>query len=371
MKRHALKYLIYPFLPAILTAAGMTACVSEDMPECPDADKESYMLTVHLNTDGIFTRADWHEDGSDLWDSGSTFDNKLASVELFLLDEENRLTPLYAFDSPEGHAHTYFCEVDADTPGVTVDPVTLNASMTCKLMAVANIHGSSAPSWFEQESWESEKIPFDIGFGVNSGWYIPMWGVETYRNITLTHNHLTRIDDIYMLRGVAKVMIQLDSSVSSLYEITGVEMREESAPFNSQGYTLPGDAMSVSGTRYLQRNGCSALRDDSETMDDPIFVNEGNGIWSTYIAESRTTTSDPYSFRITIREKGKEGTGFSGVLYLAHYNKISPDDPGDYITEIVRNHQYQFTIKLAELTLLPRFKDWEWGGKAHIQLKQQ
>ena len=56
---------------------------------------------------------------------------------------------------------------------------------------------------------------------------------------------------------------------------------------------------------------------------------------------------------------------FNGTLYFANYKNYVQESP---ITNVVRNHIYEFTIRLSELTFLTTVKKWEFGGNVHIEM---
>ncbi|MDE6010833.1 MAG: hypothetical protein K2F87_05270 [Muribaculaceae bacterium] len=359
--------------------AFLLGSCSQDTPEIVEGE-ETYKLSLQLTTGGIFTRADnWEADDSEFWVDGTAFDQTISSVDLFLLDEDDNLTPLYALkdEDTESASHIYVCDLKESMKGVKIDKETRKANFSGRIMAVANMDAKGNP-WFDLTDWSAKKMPFDVNFGTSAGWHIPMWGVESYSNVTIEANKVKRLSDIEMIRGVSKIVIKLDESIKTRYEIKEVKMAQESQLLKGAGYNLPDDALEITSTRNLTRSSCLALRDDAAGKADPNFTySQGNADeWFTYVSESRTEDdTTPFAFDVTLRDKQQNSKGeypeFTGTVYLAYYSFINPAeyDKDKVITDVVRNHTYQFTLKLRELTFVPAVDVWKFGGKVHIDLE--
>lgn len=355
---------------ALLIFGGLMASCSSQEPQAPTAGEE-YSFSIQLTTDGIFTRATWDDSYGDVT-PGSPFDQTINSVDLFLVAEDNKLTPLYALEQPGSSAKVYTCTVDSSTPGVTIDKSSRTATFSGKIMAIANVEDMDSP-WINQTDWVLNKIPYRVKFGQAEGWHIPMWGIQTFQNVTIQANELKHIGDISMLRAVAKIVIKLDQALTAEdgYEIESITMANGSQLFKGTGFTLPEGGMNVASTPALSRDGCLALRADATELIDPNFKKLSDTEWYTYVSESRLIdNSKPFAFDVTLKSKTGSKPEFSGVLYLATYQPINPAQYDRAITDVIRNHVYEFTLRLAELTFVPTVKEWEWGGKVHIELEE-
>lgn len=348
---------------SLLALPLMVSCGSE--PSEPGVSEETYTISLQLFTGNALTRSTWGDDNADPDPEATPFDKTLASVDLFILDDDNRLTPLYALQQP-GSAHIYTAQVTASTPGVDVDTLAHTATFSGRLMAVANMDAVGNP-WFDPEAeWVSGKLPFDVRFGEDDNWHIPMWGVQRYSNITIKSNQLEMLGDIHMIRAAAKITLKLDDTLADRYSIKRVEMAEGSELFMKSGYNLPEGAMEVESTRSLQYGSqCMALRGDSAPLEALPAVG-ANGVWTAYVAESSLSDKNkPYTLKVTLQEK--DGPEFSGLLAFGYYNTATHwQGP---ITDIVRNHIYQFTLRLAEMQFIPEVEVWKFGGKVHIDLE--
>lgn len=352
----------------LFLGSGLASCSSQEPAEPSSA--ETYSFSIQITTDGIFSRSTWEDDWGATSD-GSAFDQMISSLDLFIVDADANLTPLYALEEPGSSAKVYTCNIDDRTPGVTINHSERTATFSGKIMAVANVEDTESP-WGELSGWLTKKIPYSVKFGQSDSWKIPMWGIQTFHNISIRANELKHIGNIPMLRAVAKIVIQLDDAISGPegYEITSVEMAEDSQLLKGTGFALPEGAMDVNSTSALTRDGCLALRPDASELEDPKFRKGSDALWYTYVSESRVEdTGKPFAFKVTLKSKTGSRPEFSGLLYLATYKANRPAVPDSAITDVVRNHIYEFTIRLAEMTFVPTVKDWQWGGKVHIELE--
>lgn len=351
-------------LPAVVLM--WTSCANE---EPAVADEESYTIRIQLATGGNFTRATWGDPGYDDWFDGSSFDRTISSVDLFLLDDNNLLTPLYALEKPSGGDITYECQVTGKTPGVNIDSETGVATLDSRIMAVVNLDGGASP-WLSQQNWVNNKMPFEIMLGESESWHIPMWGVQTFRNVSIRPNETKTLAPIPLLRAVAKIVIKLDDSIKNDFDIVSVRMTEDSQRFKKAGFNLPADPSAVASTTDLSRDDCMELRADGEELRVLPDHKDSEGRWFTYVSESRlSNNSRPFAFNVTLRRKNSNEPSFSGVLYLSYYQPNNPAVPTSPIRSIVRNHVYEYTLRLAEMAFLPAVKVWEFGANVHIELE--
>ncbi len=355
------------WLGLIAVAMLLAACSGSNEPS--RVEQESYTLRLQLRTDGIFSRAAWEDDWYDAWEDGSAFDRTISSLELYIIGEDGRMAPMYALEEKGSAAHIYTCEVDETTPGVSIDSTSQTATFSGKIMAVANIESVTTP-WLSPGNDEAKKLPFDVRFSESLDWNIPMWGIASYSDIKIEADKVTMLDDIEMLRAVAKIAIRLDDSIRDLYEIVSVRMAEGSPGFKKSGYAMPEGGLAVSATGKISREECAALRPDAQEFALPPFVKTAAGEVITYVAETRLANGEsPIAFDVTLRLKDSQSSPFTGTLYLSAYRQDNLSEPADPIREIVRNHIYQFTIKLAGISFIPSVRVWEFGDKVHIELE--
>ena len=76
---------------------------------------------------------------------------------------------------------------------------------------------------------------------------------------------------------------------------------------------------------------------------------------------------EPMSYTVTLRRNDGTQT-FTGKIYLRDYDKDGRPT-GEPFGTLVRNHDYQFIIRLSQLELLVSVQKWRFGGKVHIDLE--
>ncbi len=341
-----------------------------ESPQEPQVEEPSYTIALQLTTDGIFTRADdkWEDDY--VKDDGTAFDKTIKSVDLFLVGEDNKLTPLYALEKPGSAAHIYTCQVTDKTPGVTIDKKNQTGIFQGKIMALANVWDMSVP-WTDQTDWYTKKLPFKVKFNTGNEWYIPMWGIESYR-ADLKANEMTDLtaSPVYLLRAVSKIVVKLDDSITKDYEIGSITMADGSPKMSGSGYGLPGnDPLALASTKSLKIQDSFNPQSGALAMDQLNWkIDDAKKEAVTYIAESETTYDKPFRLAVSLLSKNEVTPVFNGTLYFSSYNTPDPSRPGNAITKVVRNHEYVFTINLAKMELLTTVKQWELGGKVHIDM---
>lgn len=361
-----LKHTICFYLAAIFGSWGIASC-SQDEPVQQPVEKDTYTLSIQLSTQGIFTRADVELE-DDPWmpekpgdEDGDTFENSITSVDLFIYDDSSAPIKLIAVEDPD-KPNYYTCEVTQDTPGVTIDRDSGSVSFTGKIMAVANAGNIGSP-WSALTEWSNEKLQYDLNFGDRS-WLIPMWGVESYSGITLEADKVVELSQpIYLLRAVSKIIIQLDSSIAGDFEISSIVRPETSPKMSKQGFILPNKPFTISSTATLHRETCFGMLEDAEQIDSYHF--EGTSAWHTYVSESQTSSTNPFKFEVTLKSKNPDRNDITGTVYFSDYENYLP---ATAITNVVRNHIYEFTIRLSPLEFRTTVRKWEWGGKVLIDM---
>lgn len=367
-----LKHTLRHIYRALLCVCVLSSCSHEEVVQEP---LETFTLSFQLTTNGIFSRSDIWEPPHDDDETGTSFDNTINSVDIFLVGDGNSLTRLYALEEP-GDQHIYTCEVNEKTPGVTIDKANRTATFTGKIMVLANVEYMDSPI-FTSGTLGDDEIPYRMRFGIYDDWKIPMWGVQSFSNVNLESGIIKYLGDIHMLRAVSKIIIKLDESIQGDYEIEKIEMSEGSPKFFGNGFALPKNGLTVASTLYLSRENCFNRDPNAETIDTPKFEKvDKSAVYTygvyTYVSESQTEVSEsetdvkPFSFDVTLKSKKEGIADFKGTLKFSKYDTLNPANPGTPIMYAVRNHIYEFTITLAELKLLPTVKDWEMGGTIHI-----
>lgn len=364
--------LKFRHIKSLLASVFVLLMAASCSPDSPATSEEGikYEMRFRLTTDGIFsaTRATWGDAEYDK-DDGNAFDQTITSVDLYMVNADGSLWPLYALELPAVGGRTYVCEVDKSTPGVTIDEDSGSMIWNGRIMAVANVEHIDNHFTNVAELMES-RLPYRIEWGQSTGWHIPMWGVETFKDVVLTPNKTTDLGSIWLLRAAAKIDIRLHESVADYLEIESVEIHNKSADINSEGYTLPAYAESVNSTKNVDIGKWLSVKEDGAAFAETPFRNTGVGSWVAYIGESSTTSGNPYAFDVTLRYKeDPDKSKFTGVLYFATYSKTNPVEVNQPITDVLRNYEYRFTLKFMDMKFQPIVEQWIYGGKEHLELE--
>ena len=172
----------------------------------------------------------------------------------------------------------------------------------------------------------------EFTFSPNS--LIPMWGVQT-TNLNLSNLAQNKIEDIYLLRAMAKVQVKLDDAIVNAFELTSVTVDK----YNTEGYVEPTGAEDATDTRNLSLQGVFNVKSSCEEDASPLpflVEKDENGddteVFYVYLPEYQNVGEDvtPAEMKVVI----------DGIEYNLHFKDYTDDSPFN----IVRNHYYQYTI---------------------------
>lgn len=363
-----LQHTLIRVLIILLGGMALVAC-GHDEPVQPPV--RIFKLRLQLTTDIEMTRAEgenWGDDYNSIF--GSPLENRISTVEIYILAAGSEVaTRVKAEKDPFSSGYTYILELPADTPGVTYDEARQEVTFDGRIMAVANVDDLDSPV-NAPSNWPTAKIPYSLDFtGSLQDWSIPMWGIESYTGVTLRSDEIAELDrEIYMLRSVSKIIINLDTEtdVRSDYKLGEITMSPGSPRLYAEGYTLPKDALTQTSTRTLGREGCFDPKtgEDFKKFENPDFISKTDFEKYTYVSESLTVAEHPFEFEVTLVSLHEDRPDIKGTLYFSNYIDFEQDAT---ITDVVRNHIYEFTIRLSDFKLKPVVKEWRPGGKVHIE----
>lgn len=368
MKLINITYRLYYVALALTAMVATAACSSKEIDVQPE--EPTYTISLQINTNGIFTRAEgptWGDEYNK--EEGTPFDRTLKSVDLFLLDKESyALTRLYALRKPGEARHIYECSVTKDTPGVEIDEESRTATFSGSIMVVANV----GTPWYDASDWHTDMIPFSVNYGTNNDWSIPMWGVRKYDGVKLESNVTKDLGDIDMLRAVAKIDINLHDAIKDEFEIESVTMTDDAPRFYRAGVGIPSGAWSVDETKSLKLEDCfnPVAGGMIDRIESPVFNIAPSGVEAyTYVAESSTEIDKPFEFTLKLKSKHDDRPAVTGTLKLSRYKDGAVANSGTY-TRVIRNHVYEFTVNLTELGFITSVKKWVLGGTVHIDMEE-
>lgn len=213
-----------------------------------------------------------------------------------------------------------------------------DGTLACKVMTLANCPQVNMPTGLDE-----------LQYTYSSSQNIPMWGVATYKNLSIVPGTRTDLGTIYLLRAMAKVEVRLDESLASSYNLTEVSINEH----NETGYCLPTAYRDVESTKELDTETVFRSTYDAWTDNALIFNRAEDGSYVIYLPEYDVSNQST-KIKVSLK-KGEE----SVVLTDPTINLRS--HIGNYI---IRNHYYRFVIKKIgkdkiDLKLFYQVGDWD------------
>lgn len=361
-----LKHTLLLFLVTLFSGWGLVSCSHDEPVQEP---VKTFKLCLQLTTDTKMTRAEgdnWGDEYNSIF--GSPYENRISKVDIYLIGGDNRPTKVKVVKdsiTPNSN-YVYIVELHQDTPGLTYDEVKKELTFNGRIMAIANVADMDSPA-NTPENWESTKIPYEMNFvDPSDNWMIPMWGVENYTGVILKADEIAKLNEpILMLRSVSKIIVNLDRDIINDYKLGSIRMSADSPLLYGEGYTLPKEALNQTSTRNLDREDCFDPKtgEGFKKFDNPNFISRTNFEKYTYVSESKTVSNRPFKFEVTLESLHDDRPDITGTLYFSNYVDFVE---GETITDVVRNHVYEFTIRLSDFKLLPIVREWIPGGKVHI-----
>lgn len=362
MKNWFLHILLLAGLFGVLT----TSCSQEEGLE-PQVTKEKVQVSFSIELDTPTARSRANNKWGDNHDN--TTDNDYRSE---IGDEfENHIDPelLYAeltLSNPAGNESltcgvenvTVF-ETDLDNVYRFVGEVEINEDITELTTAKVNVYANY------QTDEDGNILTFNTdytgvlkGKGVNS---IPMWGVKTNTNFSLTPGSIKDFGPIYLLRAMAKFEVTLDDDlVKEGYTMDNAYLGKYNANgkihptgFSSIANTLDIDTISSFNKFVADENSASTVAQ----VGGLEFVQSGANRYIIYVPEHVYSADDQILVRVKKKIEGTEN----------EYKDILKDNtfPGFQmnITNLVRNHLYRYNITKindgASLELTCNVKPWD------------
>ena len=357
MKKWFLHILLLAGLFGVLT----TSCSQEEGLELSD-EKVQVMFTIALDDSSARSRATWGDnyDNNDTndYDSaiGDDFDNYIDPdkffVKLTLTNEKNQTNTydvknIAYWQQPDPNKNIY----------EFVGEVEVNISQTtsytdAKVMVYANMTPATTTG---NETFATDYNTYP-GTGVK---YIPMWGVQTIPNLSLTPGARNMLPDIYLLRAMAKVEVIMKDTDPN-HAISDIKLNR----YNTMGYCLPKgwDKTTIAATTDLDLEEVlrpsTNIRDTNESFTESTV--NGFKCYTIYvpdylnIAPNSQTSVTPSTITVTIGDKD----------YDIEFKKYADGAATDVAYNIVRNHIYRYTITAVNtavdvpLTLEYMVMDW-------------
>ena len=333
MKKWFLHILFLAGLFGVLT----TSCSQEDGLELSD-EKVQVMFTIALDDSSARSRATWGDnyDNNDTndYDSaiGDDFDNYIDPdkffVKLTLGTNTYDVKNIAYWQQPDPNKNIYEFVGEVE---VNISQTTLYTN--AKVMVYANMIPATEEKDKGKETFATNYDTYP-GTGVK---YIPMWGVQTISNLSLTPGARNMLPDIYLLRAMAKVEVIM---ANNEYEISNIKLNG----CNNTGICLPTGWEDATTTSGLDLEGVFRPRPSfiAETLKDCFTESTVNGFqcFTIYVPEYRNIAPDsqtsvtPSTITVTIGDKD----------YDIEFKKYADGAATDVAYNIVRNHIYRYTI---------------------------
>lgn len=184
---------------------------------------------------------------------------------------------------------------------------------------------------------------------------IPMYGVKT-ATLNLAPGNRNELDDIYMLRSLAKVEVSISQELQDRgYTLTGVSL----TGYNTRYYELPAGYATIDETRNLNYDSGTALSfhpydADFNSAGTISFPGSAAQSATLYLPEA-TVDGTARAVNISVTLTGKNGTALSATFPFAAY---SSQGLRTGTMNIVRNHYYKFEIIDSSLRVLVNVVPW-------------
>ena len=195
-----------------------------------------------------------------------------------------------------------------------------NVERAKRVMVMANCNVSA---WSDPSA-----LTYDLNPGTRK--YIPMWGVAKIP-ATLTLGKQNKLDNINMLRAMAKVSVSLRTDMAAYgYTISSMTVNN----YNTQGYCVPNTFNKVDNTEDIRfNNSLKVLESHADKISLPTTA-------PLYLPEYDNSGANPTTITVNLDRNGThEGT------YTLEFRQYGSDGkPTGTPYPIQRNHYYDYWI---------------------------
>ena len=368
------KWLLHIMFVSVL--GMLAASCSQDADDPTQTNLGNGTIRIQFSLDLDESRAVTDEAWGEIIDTqgnrviGDTYENKinLDKLQVFLFNADGtymgEVGGLTLSPSTSSNTYTFTGEVTVSGANVTTSG---NSKVLAgyTIMVVANYEGYVNGNLAVTQNYLFDYIaenyrPTAQGTATS---YIPMWGMLK-TDITLNETDAqsyTSIGDIYMLRSLAKIEVNLASTLDN-YKITSATLNKH----NQAAYLLP-SVPSNSNSPYFEQENTSAFY--TEACFNPASRTNGASLsfnqksdrqWFIYVPEYDNDGSLQIALGLANGNKDITNAVPSNIIYLNEYSK---GEKTDTPIEIVRNHWYQYTINTISdgigATLKVKVADWD------------
>ena len=339
-------HILFFLCGALLLPGG---CITEEGGTPADANGAQVSFVLSLTDAGASTRATWGE-GYDSKE-GNAYENRIApdDVQVILFntsgDRVATVEILSYYPLNDGSDDYRFIG------SVTAEDGTLTSGQSYKLMVFANCGTFAADS-----DLGSLFFTYNEANVKAESQLIPMWGVIT-PTLTLEKGKQQDLGTIDLLRAMAKIEINLASTISGTHTITGATLSK----YNSRGYCLPKDYAAVENTKELEQETGNSKDTFNHCINAPVssdlafsYSEDKKTAWL-YIPEYDNSPTDAATISITLSDGSNTTTGT--LEFKDYANGTATGDAHD----IVRNHIYRYTVNVETSKLTVQYKALPWN----------
>lgn len=357
-----MRHLSKLWLIAFATVA-FTACSSEDELAPAEAEKSTVqvMFTLSMGEAVQGTRASVTETGSwtgyttgNEWVNEHNIDNLqivICKKDGTILDVVNDVTIYGGQNSSTTGDVVYTYSVNGTWKISDADLTEVNTN-GCKVMVVANSTTTIT------KTTDLSTLAFDWSKNTEITPNIPMWGVTTVDANKFKKGEATQLNDIDLLRAVAKVKVVLtEKAKESGFTLQNVTLHN----YNIKGYVVPtsdGGYKSLDATNKLEFKNTLHEYSSAASSTASFQMKDNSNNQETeylYIPEynNKTAATGKVSY-ISLGIKNAENKDLTNTksedgsfkLEFKDYSDGQPQD--NTLHDILRNHEYVYNVNITE-----------------------
>lgn len=358
-------------LPVALLCLGLSSCIYDDgtMADEPGVPADSYMVSFQLLLkSGRTQNHDASSRADDKWEDQDDPDRLEGDGTDNYIDFQTMRIGVY--DAADNLAAKVEDVLPVRIPG-TADAISQSERYECigemkfvnkqiqkgfpngndyKVLVFLNTPGTEpVPATLDAaNALTFERIGTDAD--VENAGGIPMWGFVTTAFTGIKAGERYNLKDIYMLRAMAKVRIEIaEDSKKDKWTITSVKVNNT----NSNGYSLPAwNPLSDKATTDLSLANNLHVPASNTFLDNPKFEKLlPKETLIMYLPEkSNIKDANKCTMDVTVSNGSSQK---SGNIKFVKYNDGQPTNS---LLDIIRNHYYTFTIECKDNVNALRFK---------------
>lgn len=345
----------------LATLFAFASCSNDSASDPSDNQVVRLVFNIDVGSTSPATRAntDWTDYDSSEANAVENYID-VNSLHIFLYDNSGNFVASAAqiSASPVSGSATQYRVVGR------FDVSTLNLSSYTLTNAKVAVFANSGSDNSVYSGFINQPLTSDVIAGLSNSFTpstalekIPMYGVKT-ATLNLAPGNRNELDDIYMLRSLAKVEVSISQELQDRgYTLSSVSL----TGYNTSYYELPAGYATISETRLLNYDSGTALSfhpyDDGFNSAGTISFPGSAAQSATLYLPEATVDGTTRAVNISVTLTGKNGTALSATFPFAAYSSRGLRTG---TMNIVRNHYYKFEIIDSSLRVLVNVVPWTW-----------